>query len=63
MGFVIVKLLDRLGLLQPVADVGEELFTFFHALGDGSHPRVPRFIRPNGWRIAPVDDAERRVPQ
>ena len=60
---VVVLLLDRLCLLQAITDVRQELVTLLHVPGDGGHPCVPRLIRPDGWRIAPVDDAERRVPQ
>jgi hypothetical protein len=37
---VVVHLLGGLGLLEAEADVGEELFTFFHRLGHRSHSRV-----------------------
>jgi hypothetical protein len=60
---VVVQLLRRLSLVQPVADVSQELRALLHALGDRSHRCVPRLIRSDGRRIVPVDDAERRVPQ
>ena len=37
---VVVALLDRLGLFQPIADVCEELVVVRHVLGDSNHTRL-----------------------
>jgi len=60
---VIVQLLSRLGLFQPVAGISQELVALLHAFGDRCHPSISRFIGPDGLRITPVDDAEGRVLQ
>jgi hypothetical protein len=44
---IVVTLLHRLGLLQPMANVLQELGTLFHGLGHDSDPRLARLIRPN----------------
>lgn len=60
---VVVQLLDRLGLLEPVADVGEELSPFLHAFGDCSNTRVPRLVGPNRRQVPAIDDPEQGVPK
>jgi hypothetical protein len=60
---ILVALLERLSLQQPGADVLQELRAFLHGPGHRSHPRLAHLIRPNGWRVAAVDDAEWRLPQ
>jgi len=63
MELVVVFLLDRLRLLQAIADIRQELIALLHAPGDGRHASVPGLIRADGRRVAPVDDAERSVAQ
>jgi hypothetical protein len=41
---VIVPLLVRLGLLQPVADVRQKLVTVCHVLGNSSHTCLAQLV-------------------
>jgi hypothetical protein len=51
---VVELLLYGLSLLHPIADIREELFPSSHGLGHSSHPRLPRFVVPDGWRIPAI---------
>jgi len=59
--FVVVALLDFLGLLKAMTDVGQERVTFGHCFGHSSHARVTRFIGSDGGRVAAVDHAKWRL--
>ena len=63
MVLVIVELVDRLSLLEPVTNVSKELFTFFHVPGHGNDPCVARFVGPDRRRFPPIDNVERCVPK
>jgi hypothetical protein len=63
MSLVIVALLDRLCLLEAMADVGQELTSFGHRLGHCSYSSVAVFIGPDGGRISAIDHAERCLSQ
>lgn len=63
MYLVVVQLLRRLSLFQPVTNIGEELFTLLHAFSDGRDACFPRFIRPDGRGITSIDDAEGCITQ
>ena len=58
---VVVELLDRLGLLEAIADVGEERLAGLHLLGNRINPRITRFIRTDGGRVAAIDHTEQRL--
>jgi len=58
---VVVELLNRLRLLEAIANVGEERLAGLHLLGRRRHPRLTRFIRTDGGRVTTVDHAERRL--
>ena len=58
---VVIALLHRLRLFQPVADVVEELCALLHAAGNSGHPRLARLVRPDRRRIPAIDDTKRRV--
>jgi hypothetical protein len=60
---VIILLLDSLCLFQPMADISEELFALLHGSSHCRNTCVPRFIGPDGRRLTPVDDLERRVAE
>ena len=60
---VIIPLLDSLCLFQPMADISEELFALLHGSSHRRNTCVPRFIGPDGRRLTPVDDLERRVAE
>ena len=58
---VVVALLDRLGLFQPIADVCEELVVVRHVLGDNNYTRLARLIGVNGRRVVAIHHTEWRV--
>jgi hypothetical protein len=60
---VILLLLDSLRLLEPVADIGQELIPVRHVLGDGGHTSFAGLIRADRWRVTAVDDVEWSVPE
>ena len=60
---VIVPFLHGLGLLQPEANISQELLPLLHAFGNRRHPRLPWLIGPDRGRIPAVDNAERCLPQ
>ena len=60
---VVMFLLHRLGLLQTMADVGEEGVTFLHVPGYGSDSRLTGLIRANGRRVTAVDHPKRSLAE
>jgi len=63
MAFVVELLVDRLCLLQAIAHISQELVPIGHALGHSRHTCVAWLIRPDGGRVATVDDSEWSVLQ
>ena len=53
-----VGLVHGLGLLQAIANIGEQLIPLRHALGHGRHPRVGLLVGTDRGRIITIDDLE-----
>jgi hypothetical protein len=63
MVLVVHTLLDRLRLFEVIANVIEECSMFLHLLSNSSHARLAGLIRADGWRVATIDHAERRLQE
>jgi hypothetical protein len=63
MSLVTVVLLDRLCLLEAMADISQELVSFGHRLVHCSYSSVAIFIGPDGGRVSAIDHTERCLPQ
>jgi hypothetical protein len=60
---IIALLLYRLGLLQAMSNVSQELLPFFQVRAIAATACFPRLIGADGRRVTAVDDPEWRVAE